>query len=83
MCSFVFNPQRLIRIKSPDPIFCAPNFATPNFAFCILTPYFAYFAIGFCPAERLTGVKNETGELKGIFVSIVRNTKAKSKISKT
>ena len=34
---------------------------------------------GFCPADRLTGVKKETGELKGIFVSIVRNTKAKSK----
>src|SRR6266568_5911908 len=33
---------------------------------------------GFVPEERLTGVKKETGELKGIFVSIVRNTKAKS-----
>jgi four helix bundle protein len=34
---------------------------------------------GFYPAERLANVKQETGELKGIFVSIVRNTKAKSK----
>jgi len=38
---------------------------------------------GFCPADRLTGVKKETGELKGIFVSIVRNTKAKSRIAKS
>jgi four helix bundle protein len=34
---------------------------------------------GFCSEERLATIKNETGELKGIFVSIVRNTKAKSK----
>lgn len=38
---------------------------------------------GCCPADRLTGVKKETGELKGIFVTIVRNTKAKLKIAKT
>ena len=34
---------------------------------------------GFFPAEKLAAVKKETGELKGIFVSIVRNTKAKSR----
>jgi len=34
---------------------------------------------GFVPEERLAAVKKETGELKGIFVSIVRNTKAKSR----
>ena len=34
---------------------------------------------GFVPEEKLAAVKKETGELKGIFVSIVRNTKAKSK----
>jgi four helix bundle protein len=34
---------------------------------------------GFCSEERLATIKSETGELKGIFVSIVRNTKAKSK----
>ena len=33
---------------------------------------------GFVPEEKLAAVKKETGELKGIFVSIVRNTKAKS-----
>jgi four helix bundle protein len=33
---------------------------------------------GFVAEEKLAGVKKETGELKGIFVSIVRNTKAKS-----
>ena len=33
---------------------------------------------GFFPQEKLATVKKETGELKGIFVSIVRNTKAKS-----
>ena len=33
---------------------------------------------GSFPEERLAGVRKETGELKGIFVSIVRNTKAKS-----
>jgi four helix bundle protein len=38
---------------------------------------------GFVPEERLAAVKKETGELKGIFVSIVRNTKAKSRISKS
>lgn len=37
---------------------------------------------GFCPENGLSGVKKETGELKGIFVSIVRNTKAKSKSPK-
>jgi hypothetical protein len=34
---------------------------------------------GFVPSERLAAINKETGELKGIFVSIVRNTKAKSK----
>ena len=34
---------------------------------------------GFYPEERLLALKKETGELKGIFVSIARNTKAKSK----
>jgi four helix bundle protein len=34
---------------------------------------------GFVPEQKLAAVKKETGELKGIFVSIVRNTKAKSK----
>ena len=38
---------------------------------------------GFCPAERLLALKKETGELKGIFVSIVRNTKAKAKPPKS
>jgi len=38
---------------------------------------------GFVPEQRLTAVKKETGELKGIFVSIVRNTKAKSRIPKS
>jgi len=38
---------------------------------------------GFVPEDRLVGVKKETGELKGIFVAIVRNTKAKSKILKS
>ena len=33
---------------------------------------------GFFPEEKLAAVKKETGELKGIFVSIVRNIKAKS-----
>ena len=37
---------------------------------------------GLVPEERLSAVKKETGELKGIFVSIVRNTKAKSRIPK-
>jgi four helix bundle protein len=37
---------------------------------------------GFCPEEALSSVKRETGELKGIFVSIVRNTKAKFKVPK-
>jgi four helix bundle protein len=31
---------------------------------------------GLVPQERLAAVKNETGELKGIFISIVRNVKA-------
>jgi hypothetical protein len=34
---------------------------------------------GFFPEEKLVAVRKETGELKGIFISIVRNTKAKSK----
>ena len=34
---------------------------------------------GFVPEERLAAVKKETGELKGIFVSIVVNAKGKSK----
>ena len=34
---------------------------------------------GLYPQEKLLALKKETGELKGIFVSIVRNTKAKSK----
>jgi four helix bundle protein len=38
---------------------------------------------GFYPEERLLALKKETGELKGIFVSIVRNTKAKSKPRKS
>jgi four helix bundle protein len=33
---------------------------------------------GCFPQDRLASLKKETGELKGIFVSIVRNTKAKS-----
>ena len=37
---------------------------------------------GFYPEEKLLALKKETGELKGIFVAIVRNTKAKSKPSK-
>lgn len=32
---------------------------------------------GFFSQERIASVKKETGELKGIFVSIVRNIKAK------
>jgi len=38
---------------------------------------------GFSPEERLLALKKETGELKGIFVSIVRNTKAKAKPPKS
>jgi four helix bundle protein len=38
---------------------------------------------GFYPEEKLLALKRETGELKGIFVSIVRNTKAKSKPPKS
>ena len=34
---------------------------------------------GFFPEDGLAAVRKETGELKGIFVSIVINTKAKSK----
>jgi four helix bundle protein len=34
---------------------------------------------GLFPEEKLKAVKKETGELKGIFVSIVRNVKARSK----
>jgi four helix bundle protein len=37
---------------------------------------------GLFPDERLAQIKKETGELKGIFVSIVRNTKAKSQTPK-
>ena len=37
---------------------------------------------GFYIQESLIALKKETGELKGIFVSIVRNTKARSKILK-
>jgi four helix bundle protein len=37
---------------------------------------------GFYPEERLRALKKETGELKGIFISIVRNTKAKSRTPK-
>jgi hypothetical protein len=33
---------------------------------------------GCCPEQKLTALKQETGELKGIFVSTVRNVKAKS-----
>jgi four helix bundle protein len=35
----------------------------------------------FILAERLDGLRRETGELKGIFVSIVRKTKARSKVA--
>jgi four helix bundle protein len=38
---------------------------------------------GFVPEERLAAIKKETGELKGIFIAIVRNTKAKSQVPKT
>jgi four helix bundle protein len=37
---------------------------------------------GFFPEDGLAAVRKETGELKGIFVSIVRNTKAKSRTPK-
>lgn len=37
---------------------------------------------GFFPEEKLASIKKETGELKEIFVSIVRNTKAKSQSPK-
>ncbi len=37
---------------------------------------------GLIPEQRVAGLKQETGELKGIFVSIVRNIKAKSKAPK-
>ena len=37
---------------------------------------------GFVPPQRLDGTRRETGELKGIFVSIVRKTKARSKMTK-
>ena len=37
---------------------------------------------GLFPEERLMAIKKETGELKGIFVSVVRNTKARSKLPK-
>jgi 23S rRNA-intervening sequence protein len=38
---------------------------------------------GFFPKDGLAAVRKETGELKGIFVSIVINTKAKSKPPKS
>jgi four helix bundle protein len=38
---------------------------------------------GFFPQDGLAAVRKETGELKGIFVSIVINTKAKSKPPKS
>ena len=38
---------------------------------------------GFFPEDRLAVVRKETGELKGIFVSIVRKIKAKSKPQKS
>ena len=34
------------------------------------------------PEECLTLIKQETGDIKGIFVSVVRNTKAKSRTAK-
>ena len=34
---------------------------------------------GFVSEEKLAALKKETGELKGIFITIVRNTKAKSR----
>lgn len=37
---------------------------------------------GLIPEQRLAALKKETGELKGIFVSIVRNIKAKSRAPK-
>jgi len=36
-------------------------------------------ACGFVSEEKLAAVKKETGELKGIFITIVRNVKEKSK----
>jgi hypothetical protein len=38
---------------------------------------------GFYPDEKSVALKRETSELKGIFVTIVRNTKAKSKPPKS
>ena len=38
---------------------------------------------GFFPKDGLAAVRKETGELKGIFVNIVVNTKAKSKPPKS
>jgi four helix bundle protein len=37
---------------------------------------------GVATEENLAPVKKETGELKGIFVTIVRNSKAKSRLAK-
>jgi four helix bundle protein len=37
---------------------------------------------GLIPEQRLAALKRETSELKGIFVSIVRNIKAKSRAPK-
>lgn len=34
---------------------------------------------GIVSEEKLAALKKETGELKGIFITIVRNTKAKSR----
>ncbi len=34
---------------------------------------------GFVPQEKLSTIKKETGELKGIFVAIVRNTEGEIK----
>jgi four helix bundle protein len=38
---------------------------------------------GLFPENSLMTVKKETGELRGIFVSVARNTKAKSKPPKS
>ncbi len=37
---------------------------------------------GFVTGDRLNGITKETGELKGIFVAIAVNTKARSSRSK-
>jgi len=38
---------------------------------------------GFLAEEKLARIKKETGELKGIFITIVRNVKEKSKHPKS